>query len=101
VNELGWRWKDAVIYFTHGIPREPTFRASAVTGRVSPAPLAMIQASHDEFVPVAEATTLFDAAQQPKHLWFVPASDHRFSDNLPGLDRQLLDATAWVRDARF
>ena len=101
VNELGWRWKDAVIYFTHGVPREPTFRATSVTGRVSPAPLAMIQAGHDEFVTTAEANTLYEAAKEPKRLWLVPASDHRFSDNLAGLDRQLLDAAAWVRAARF
>jgi fermentation-respiration switch protein FrsA (DUF1100 family) len=101
VNELGWRWKDALIYFTHGVPHEPTFRASALTGAISPAPLAMIQSAHDEFVPVAEANTLFDAARQPKQLRLVPASDHRFSDNLPGFDRQLLDAAAWVRGARF
>jgi hypothetical protein len=24
VNELGWRWKDALIYVTHGVPKEPT-----------------------------------------------------------------------------
>ena len=101
VNELGWRWRDALIYLTHGVPHEPTFRATLLTGRVSPAPLAMIRSAHDEFVSAAEARELFQTAREPKREWLVPASDHRFSDNLPGLDRLLMDAAAWVRGTRF
>ena len=29
-NELGWRWKDAWIYVTHGVPNEPTFSSAFV-----------------------------------------------------------------------
>ena len=96
INELGWRWKDALIYVTHGVPNEPTFSTASLADRVSPIPLAAIHSTRDEFVPLAEVQRVLDAAKQPKRLWIVNASDHRFSDNLPEFDRRLLDAIAWV-----
>ena len=98
INELGWRWKDALIYVTHGVPNEPTFSTAAIVDRVSPTPLAAIHSTEDEFVPLAEVRTILDAAREPKKLWVVKASDHRFSDNLSEFDRRLLEAIAWVRD---
>jgi Bacterial virulence protein (VirJ) len=97
LNELGWRWKDAVIYLTHRAPNEPTFSAAAVVDRVTPVPLAAIHSTHDEFVPVAEVERVLKGAKDPKRLWTVAASNHRFSDNLAAFDRQLLDAIAWVK----
>ena len=97
VNELGWRWKDAVIYVTHGVPKEPTFSALAVIDKVSPLPLAAIHSTQDEFVPVATVEKIIAAAKEPKKLWIVPASDHRFSGNLQEFNQALLDAIAWVR----
>jgi len=98
LNELGWRWKDMVIYLTHQPPNEPLFSAAAIINRVAPVPLAAIHATHDEFVPVAEIERVFSAAREPKHLWIVNASNHRFSDNLDDFDRQLLNAIAWVKE---
>jgi fermentation-respiration switch protein FrsA (DUF1100 family) len=95
-NELGWRWKDAVIYVTHGVPNEPTFSTAAVVDRVSPLPLAAIHATRDEFVPLPEVQRVLDAARPPKRLWIVQASDHRFSDNQAELERVLIEAIAWV-----
>jgi pimeloyl-ACP methyl ester carboxylesterase len=95
-NELGWRWKDAVIYVTHGVPNEPTFSTAAVVDRVSPLPLAAIHSTTDEFVPLPEVQRVIDAARPPKRLWIVQASDHRFSDNQAELERVLLQAVAWV-----
>jgi fermentation-respiration switch protein FrsA (DUF1100 family) len=95
-NELGWRWKDAVIYVTHGVPNEPTFATAAVIDRVSPLPLAAIHSTRDEFVPLSEVQHVIDAARPPKRLWIVKASDHRFSDNQAELERVLLEAVAWV-----
>jgi hypothetical protein len=95
-TELGWRWRDAVIYFTHGAPREPTFSVRAVVGRVAPAPLAMIHSSRDEFVPLSEARAAFASAGVPKRMWVIDAADHRFSDKLPEFDRSLLDALEWI-----
>jgi type IV secretory pathway VirJ component len=97
VNELGWRWKDSIIYLTHGNPKEPTFSVAAIIDRVAPLPLAAIHSSHDEFVPVPEIQRVMAAAHEPKRLWVIQAADHRFSDNLPTLDSRLLEAIEWIR----
>jgi type IV secretory pathway VirJ component len=97
VNELGWRWRDMVIYLTHDTPREPTFSAAAIAARVAPVPLAAIHSTHDEFVPLAETERVLEAARAPKKLWIVPASNHRFSDNPAGLEQGLVEAIGWVR----
>lgn len=97
LNELGWRWRDMVIYLTHRAPREPSFSVAAVVDHVAPVPLAAIHSTHDEFVPVAEVERVLARAKEPKRLWIVNASNHRFSDNLDEFDRRLLDAIAWVK----
>jgi fermentation-respiration switch protein FrsA (DUF1100 family) len=97
LNELGWRWKDSLIYLTHGMPNEPAFSAAAIVGKVTPVPLAAIHSARDEFVPVSEVQRTLEHANQPKRLWIVTASDHRFSDNLKELDGRLLDAIEWVK----
>jgi fermentation-respiration switch protein FrsA (DUF1100 family) len=97
LNELGWRWKDAVIYLTHGVPNEPTFSAEAIVDRVAPLPLAAIHSTKDEFVPLTEVQRILARAGAPKRLWIVEAADHRFSNNLTEFDRRLLDAVAWIR----
>jgi Type IV secretory pathway, VirJ component len=96
LNELGWRWKDAMIYLTHGVPSEPTFSVAAVVDRLTPVPLAAIHSAHDEFVPVAEIQRVMERAREPKKLWIIQAADHRFSDNLAEFDRSLLDAITWI-----
>jgi alpha-beta hydrolase superfamily lysophospholipase len=97
-NELGWRWKDSLIYLTHKVPNEPTFSAEAIAGSVTPVPLAAIHSTEDEFVSVAEVTKVLQAANEPKRLWIVTAHDHRFSDNLQEFDRRLLEALEWTRN---
>jgi pimeloyl-ACP methyl ester carboxylesterase len=98
LNELGWRWKDALIYVTHRTPDEPMFSTAGIIGRLAPIPLAAIHSTHDEFVPVADIERVMSDAQEPKRLWVVDASDHRFSDNLAEFDGRLLEAIAWVKD---
>jgi fermentation-respiration switch protein FrsA (DUF1100 family) len=100
LNELGWRWKDSLIYVTHGVPKEPTFSTRAIVDRVGPTPFAAIHSTKDEFVPIATVRSVFDAAKEPKKLWIVEASDHRFSDNLQEFDRRLLDAIDWMSHSR-
>jgi len=100
VNELAWRWKDMAIYLTHRAPDEPGFRVAAIVDRVAPIPLAAIHSAHDEFIPVAEIARVLERAGDPKRLWIVNASNHRFSDNLAEFDRQLLEAIAWVNEHR-
>jgi dienelactone hydrolase len=96
VNELGWRARDMLIYFTHGIPNEPHFSAAAIAGKVAPVPLALIHSTRDEFVAVSEVERVLQAARAPKHLWLIDASNHRFEDKLTELDARLLDAIAWI-----
>ena len=96
MTELGWRWKDAVIYFTHKAPNEPAFSTGAVVSQVAPVPLAVIHSTHDEFVPASEVRDVMRRARAPSKLWIVEASNHRFSDNLAEFDRRLLEAIEWV-----
>ena len=97
LNELGWRWKDMLIYLTHRPPNEPAFSVAAVVDRVAPLPIAAIHSSHDEFVAVDEVERVMDRARDPKRLWIVEASNHRFGGNLDEFDRRLLEAIDWVR----
>lgn len=97
-TELGWRWRDAIIYLTHASPREPMVSTAALAAGVAPAPLAAIHSTRDEFVPLDEVRRVMAAAAEPKRLWVVRASNHRFSDNLEEFDRTLLEAVAWIRE---
>ena len=96
-NELGWRWKDSLIYVTHGVPNEPTFNASDIVGKMTPVPLAAIHSTQDEFVPESDVRRLMARASEPKRLWMITASDHRFSGNVDEFDRRLLESIDWVR----
>lgn len=97
VNELGWRWSDAVIYFTHGAPKEPSFSTAAVVRKVAPLPVAAIHSLRDEFASIAEVSRILQQAGEPKKLWTVQASNHGFTDNRLEFDRRLLEAVAWVQ----
>jgi fermentation-respiration switch protein FrsA (DUF1100 family) len=98
LNELGWRWRDALIYVTHRTPNEPLFSTAAIVARLAPIPLAAIHSTNDEFVPIADVQKVLSDAREPKRLWIVKASDHGFSDNLAEFDARLLEAIAWVND---
>jgi pimeloyl-ACP methyl ester carboxylesterase len=97
VTELGWQWRDSLIYLTHGVPNEPTFSAESVIGKVAPLPLAAIHSTHDEYVSVTDLQKILQLALPPTKLWVVPAADHRFSDNAAEFDRRLLEAIEWLK----
>jgi uncharacterized protein len=97
LNELGWRWKDSVIYLTHRAANEPRFSSAAAVSAVAPLPLVIIQSTHDEFVPLAETHRIFAQASEPKRLWIVEATNHRFSSNLSEFDARLMEAIEWVQ----
>ena len=99
-NELGWRWKDSLIYLTHRPPNEPAFSATTVVAGVAPLPLALLQSTHDEFVPLAETQRIFAQASEPKRLWVIDAVNHRFSKNLREFDARLMEAVAWVQHSQ-
>ena len=96
-NELGWRWRDAMIYVTHGVPNEPTFSTRDMAARLAPTPLAAINSTRDEFVSSAEVSAIVAAAAEPKRLWMIDAADHRFSDRQVELTARLLEAISWIR----
>lgn len=96
LNELGWRWRDAVIYITKGVPNEPTFSVAGLIDRVAPLPLALIHSTGDEFVPLAVAQQMIAKARPPSRLWVITASNHRFSGNEAEFERRLAEAMAWV-----
>lgn len=97
LNELGWRWRDSLIYITHGAPKEPSFSTASLVNQLTPLPLGAIHSTSDEFVSLTEVQQVLEHASEPKRLWIVKASNHRFSDNLPEFNARLLDAIAWVR----
>jgi hypothetical protein len=45
LNELGWRWRDAWIYLSHGTPNEALFSTAGLAAKVAPLPLAAIHAT--------------------------------------------------------
>jgi len=95
-NELGWRFRDSMIYLTKNAPNEPLFSVREIVGRVSPVPLAVFQATHDEFVPAAVTQSIVAAAREPHRLWTIEAGNHRFADARPELWRRLEEALAWI-----
>jgi type IV secretory pathway VirJ component len=96
VAELAWHWRDVLIYFTHRTPDEPAFSTRAVVPAVAPLPLVALHSTHDEYVPREEVEAVMARAGQPKQLWFVEGTDHRFGGNPAGFERRLRDALAWV-----
>jgi len=98
-NELAWHVRDAIIYVTKGIPREPLFHATDVLGEIAPIPVAMLRSTGDEFVKPEESERLMRATREPKASWTIDAGDHRFSNNLKEFDAKLLDAIGWIESA--
>ena len=98
--ELGWRFRDSIIYVTKGVPNEPLFSTAEVIGRVSPLPLVAIHSTRDEFVSVSEVQRVMGRALEPKQLWLIDAGDHRFTGKEQDLEQKLMDAIAWIKAQR-
>jgi hypothetical protein len=95
-SELGWKWQDFTIWITKKSPKEPSFMVEDIIGAASPLPLAEIHSTHDEFLPLEKAKAMFAHAGNPKKMWIVEASNHRFSDNRSELDHCILEALRWI-----
>lgn len=95
-NELGWRFRDQMIYITKKTPNEPLFSVRQIVGSVAPVPLGIFQATHDEFVPAEDTRAIVAAAREPRRLWTIEAGNHRFGDARPELWRRLEEALAWI-----
>ena len=98
--ELGWRFRDSVIYVTKGVPKEPLFSTAEVIGKVAPLPLVAIHSTKDEFVSVDDVKRVMNRALEPKQLWLIEADDHRFSGKEQDLNQKLMDAIAWIKAQR-
>lgn len=77
-SELAWKPTDALIYITHGTPREKVFEARDYLRKLGPLPLVMLNATNDDTSPLAEAQSLFDKATGPRRFYAVPANGHHF-----------------------
>jgi hypothetical protein len=77
-GELAWRPADAIIYFTHGTPREKVFDAHQYLKRLNQTPIVFLNATSDKNAPLREAQTLFEAVQGAKLFYAVKASGHHF-----------------------
>ena len=95
--ELAWRFRDSMIYLTKGLPDEPLFSTAEFIARVAPVPLVAIHATKDEFTSIEDVKRVMDRAAEPKRLRILEASNHRFSDNRAGLQKELLYSIEWIR----
>jgi alpha-beta hydrolase superfamily lysophospholipase len=95
--ELGWRFRDSVIYVTKGTPKEPLFSTAEVIGKLAPLPVVAIHSTKDEFVAVDEVERVMSRALEPKQLWLIEAENHRFAGKEQELNQKLLDAIAWMK----
>ena len=98
--ELGWRFRDSLIYLTKGLPREPVFSTAEVVGKVAPLPLVALHSTRDEFVAADEVERVMQKAGDPSQLWFVQAENHRFGGNTEGFKAKLLQAFDWIKEHR-
>lgn len=77
-NELAWKPTDALIYITHGTPREKVFEAQDYLKQLAPVPLVMLNATEDDTSPLPDAQTLFHKAAGPARFFAVQAKGHHF-----------------------
>lgn len=77
-GELAWKSTDAVIYVTHGTPREKLFDAHQYLKKLGQTPVVFLNATADEYAPFTDAQSLYAATAGPKHLYAVKARGHHF-----------------------
>ncbi len=94
-DELAWKPTDALIYITHGTPREKVFDARQFVAKLDPVPLVMLNATDDDTSPSRESQSLFDHAAGRKHLYMVKASGHHFEGGEAEFYRDLDEGLAF------
>lgn len=94
--EVAWRWSDFTSWITKRDSGEPSFNARDYLAAISPLPLVMIQSTRDEYVSAADYKDLDAAARSPHRQVLIGASNHRFTDRIPELQRAFDDAVAWM-----
>lgn len=96
-NELAWKPTDALIYITHGTPREKVFDARQLVTKLNPVQLVMVNATGDDTSPARESQSLFELASDPKHLYLVKANGHHFDGGETEFYRDLDQALSFDR----
>jgi len=79
-----------------GAGRKWPFDTYATITRLGPLSCAVIQASHDNYLPAAEARRLFGPDTDRRRLYAIDAKNHRFSGGKAAFDAALLDALHWI-----
>jgi alpha/beta superfamily hydrolase len=99
--EIAWRWSDFTTWITKRDASEPSIKARDYLAAVSPLPLVMIQSMRDEYVGGADYRDLDHAARSPHQQVLIDASNHRFTDKIPELQRAFERALAWIQAGVF
>jgi alpha/beta superfamily hydrolase len=86
ILKLGCETPDAARLIAVGFPA--SLPDSAMLGDCA-RPRIFIQSTHDEFSPADSMTAYFDRLPEPKHLVWVNARDHFFSDALDALEENV------------
>ncbi|MBX7185393.1 MAG: hypothetical protein K1Y01_09635 [Vicinamibacteria bacterium] len=100
VNELGWRFRDSIIYITKQAPNEPSFHAAEYVPKLGDLKLAALHSTHDEFVPVETVQKVLGEPAPTRRLWLIEAADHRFSNRQPEMQKALIEALEWIKTPR-
>lgn len=61
-----------------------------------PVPVAVIQATHDDYLPASSARALFGPDSPTRRFITVEARNHRFAGGTAALDQALSDAVRWL-----
>jgi len=64
-----------------------------------PVPVAVIQATHDDYLPASSARALFGPDSPTRRFITVEARNHRFAGGTAALDQALGDAVRWLATA--
>ena len=94
-NELAWKPTDALIYITHGTPREKVFDARQFVTKLNPVPIIILNATDDDTSPASESQSLFELASGPKHLYMVKANGHHLEGGEAEFYRDLDEGLAF------
>lgn len=78
LGELAWRSTDAIIYLTHGTPREKVFDVHQYLKKLNHTPIVFLNATDDDTAPLREAKSMYEAASCAKRFYAVKASGHHF-----------------------
>jgi pimeloyl-ACP methyl ester carboxylesterase len=93
---LAWRWRDDLTYLTKRDPSEPYILTGRYLPRIAPLPLAIIQASTDEYSTPQQIASLFAGAREPKRYFLVNARNHRFDGAREDFYRVLRESLTWI-----